>query len=379
MAKEEKTLTDDTEKVRQDKKRYTALLLQGGGALGAYQAGAYEALMNNGYAPDWVAGISIGSINAAIIAGNPPEQRTQKLRAFWEGVSATLNVAAPSGDSPRQWFNMYNAWAVMMSGVPAFFKPRLPQPFLQFSGAPGATSFYDTEPLRKTLEGLIDFERINAGHTRLSLGAVDVETGNFTYFDNTRQRIGPEHIMASGALPPALPAVEVEGRFYWDGGLVSNTPLSHVLQQSKDEDILVFQVDLWSARGAVPRNLLEVQDRQKEIGFSSRTRSVTDAYRHELKLRQAIAEIAKRLPEEARQAPELQNYLALGEHRSVDIVHLIYKRKSYESQAKDYQFSRASMQDHWQDGYKDVDREMKNPGWLAPAEAEERIRIFDPY
>ncbi|MFD2189612.1 DUF3734 domain-containing protein [Pistricoccus aurantiacus] len=356
-----------------------ALVLQGGGALGAYQAGAYEALMENNYTPDWVAGISIGAINAAIIAGNPPARRVERLRAFWEGVSAGLNFSAPDGDYPRRWFNMYNAWAVMMLGVPRFFQPRFPQPIVQFSGARGATSFYDATPLRQTLDALVDFERINAGHTRLSLGAVNIETGNFTYFDNAYQRIGPEHVMASGALPPAMPPVEVDGAFYWDGGLVSNTPLSHVLRQPDERDMLVFQVDLWNARGSVPRNLVDVQDRQKEITYSSRTRTVTDAYRHELKLRQAIAKIAERLSEEQRQDPAVKEYLALGERRRVDIVHLIYKRKRYESQAKDYQFSRASMEEHWQDGYRDVIRETKTQEWLEPDATDEGIRVFDPY
>ncbi|MGC3874071.1 DUF3734 domain-containing protein [Halomonas sp. GXIMD04776] len=379
MTKNEEALSDDIDQAPDNKERHTALVLQGGGALGAYQAGAYEALMENGYTPNWVAGISIGSINAAIIAGNPPDQRIEKLRAFWEKITATLNLSAPSGDFPRGLFNAYNAWAVMLLGVSSFFKPRFPQPFLLFSGAQGATSFYDTSPLYDTLEALIDFDRINTGETRLSLGAVNIETGNFIYFDNARQRIGPEHVMASGALPPALPPVEVDGEFYWDGGLVSNTPLSHVLQQSRDRDMLIFQIDLWNARGTVPRNLLEVQDRQKEISYSSRTRTVTDAYRRELELRRAIAEIAEHLPEATRRDPALQDYLALGERRSVDIVHLIYKRKRYESLAKDFQFSRASMQEHWQDGYQDVTREIGMPDWLAPVEMDKGIRVFDPY
>lgn len=356
----------------------TVLVLQGGGALGAYQAGAYQALSEGGYTMNWVAGISIGSINAAIIAGNPPERRAERLRTFWERITASLNLPVPDGDLPRRWFNACNAWAVTMFGVPGFFKPRVPSPFLQFSGASGATSFYDTDPLRETLEDLVDFELINAGHTRLSLGAVNIETGNFTYFDNEHQRIGPEHVMASGALPPGFPPAEIDGAFYWDGGVVSNAPLSHVLQQSKDKDLLIFQVDLWSARGVMPRSLVEVQDRQKEINYSSRTRTVTDAYQQELKLRQAIARLAEQLPEEARQDPALQDCLALGEKRRVNIVHLIYTRKRYESQIKDYQFSRVSMDEHWQAGIVDVEHALRKPDWLDADEADEGVRVFDP-
>jgi NTE family protein len=356
----------------------TVLVLQGGGALGAYQAGAYGALAEGGYTPDWIAGISIGAINAAIIAGNPPEQRTDKLRAFWEDITGPLCIPAPEGDIPHQWFNGYNALAVMCFGLPKFFTPRFPMPFFQWSGAPGAISYYDTAPLRETLERLVDFERINAGHTRLSLGAVEVATGNFTYFDNTQERIRPEHVLASGALPPGFPPIEIDGRHYWDGGLVSNTPLAHVLRETEEiGDSLIFQVDLWSAKGSTPRNLFDVEDRRKDIVYSSRTRLNTDIFRRELMLRKALAKLAARLPQDERDDPALADALALAQHRRVSVVHLIYKHKRYESHSRDYQFSRASMHEHWQDGQADTRRILAQSDWLEPDDDDEGMRVFD--
>lgn len=356
----------------------TVLVLQGGGALGAYQAGAYDALAEGGYIPNWIAGISIGAINAAIIAGNPPELRSDKLHAFWDGITAPLCLPAPEGDVLHQWFNSYNAMAVMLFGLPKFFTPRFPMPLFQQSGASGATSYYDTGPLLETLEALVDFERINAGHTRLSLGAVEVETGNFTYFDNTQEHIRPEHVLASGALPPGFPPVEIDGRFYWDGGLVSNTPLAHVLNDSQGAgDSLIFQVDLWNSRGSLPRNLFDVEDRRKDIVYSSRTRLNTDIFRRELLLRKALAKLASRLSEDDRNDPKLTDALALAQHRSVSVVHLIYKHKRYESNSSDYQFSRASMHEHWQDGHTDTERILAQSDWLEPDDDDEGMRVFD--
>ncbi len=214
-----------------------ALILQGGGALGAYQAGVYQALAEADLHPDWVSGISIGAVNAAIIAGNPPEKRVQQLRAFWETVSQP-SFGVPripgldiQGEYMHAAFNQLHSLGILIAGAPGFFTPRLPPPFLHPPGSPHAVSYYDVAPLKGTLERLVDFELLNAGATRFSVGAVNVRTGNFVYFDSRKMRIGPEHIMASGALPPALPAVRIEGEYYWDGGIVSNTPLQYLLDQ----------------------------------------------------------------------------------------------------------------------------------------------------
>src|ERR1700744_5397567 len=231
------------------------LVLQGGGALGSYQAGAYQALSHHDFEPEWVAGISIGAINASIIAGNEPDKRVERLKEFWEMVSAPVPWnPVVSTDRGRTAFNEASAALIATFGVPGFFSPRIPPAPLWPQGSPQSQSYYDTAPLRKTLERLVDFDRINDLKTRLSVGAVSVTTGNFCYFDNVQfkkrgKKIGPEHIMAAGALPPGCPPIMVGGGYYWDGGIASNTPLDYVLETETQHDLLIFQVDLFSARG----------------------------------------------------------------------------------------------------------------------------------
>lgn len=339
-----------------------ALLLQGGGALGAYQAGVYEALAEAGLAPDWIAGISIGSINAAIIAGNPPESRVGKLRGFWEGVTRSpfgpggdLGVLVARGDAAREFANRVSAATAVMAGAPGFFTPRFPNPWFQPAGTVEATSYYDTTPLKATLEGLIDFDRLNSEHAgiRLSVGAVNVRSGNLTYFDTTTHTIGPEHVMASGALPPGFPAVEIEGEYYWDGGLVSNTPLQWVAS-NQPADTLAFQVDLWNAQGELPRTLGEVATRQKEIQYSSRTRAFTNVLKHVMQLRTSVANLLDQLPEDLKQSDDAKFLASVARRRVHNIVHLIYRPSGYEGESKDYEFSRRSMEDHWRAGYYDA-------------------------
>src|SRR6476661_137635 len=282
-----------------------ALLLQGGGALGAYQGGVYEALAEADIHPNWIAGISIGAINAAIIAGNPPNSRVDRLREFWMQVTSSAPwdssnnpfVDLARSDHTRNLLNQMSASLAAALGAAGFFSARPVMPWLQPGGSLAATSFYDTKHLKQTLERLVDFDRLNAGMTRFSAGAVNVRTGNFVYFDTTTHKIAPEHVMASGALPPGFPAIEIDGEHYWDGGLVSNTPLQWVLESSERQDTLAFQVDLWSARGAVPRTLGEVAMRQKEIQYSSRTRASSDQFKKEQRLRNALADLISKLPD----------------------------------------------------------------------------------
>ena len=286
------------------------LVLQGGGALGSYQAGAYQALCHFNFEPEWIAGISIGAINAAIIAGNAPEKRVPRLKEFWEMVSAPVpwNPIA-KGDRGRSLFNETSAALIATFGVPGFFQPRFPPAPLWPQGSPQALSYYDTTPLRATLERLVDFDRINDLKTRLSVGAVSVTTGNFRYFDNFKfkklgKKIGPEHIMASGALPPGFPSVEIEGEHFWDGGISSNTPLDYVLEDLT-EDLLIFQVDLFSARGLLPVSLLEAAEREKDIRFSSRTRMNTDKNKQVHNARKVLRELIDKLPEHLKNDPSL--------------------------------------------------------------------------
>ncbi len=361
------------------------LVLQGGGALGAYQAGVYEALDAHGIAPDWVAGVSIGAINAAIIAGNPRGQRVARLKEFWEGVSSQLLVPAPPaqwGVQAREMANEASATWVSMFGVPGFFSPRMPAAQFQPQGSLAALGIYDTEPLRKTLLKLVDFDRINSpggDPVRLSVGAVNVTSGNFAYFDSTdaSKPLGPQHIMASGALPPGFSPVEVDGQFYWDGGLVSNTPLQYVIDQPTLQDTLVFQVDLFSAQGRMPRNLNEVAERGKDIQFASRTRFNTDLVATQQKLASAAQKLAAKLPPEFANDPDLQQLLNAGSAAALTVVHLIHRSKHYETQSKDYEFSRATVREHWAAGYADVQRSLADPRWTDRCRSQVGISVLD--
>jgi NTE family protein len=360
-----------------------ALLLQGGGALGAYQAGVYEALTEAELYPDWIAGISIGAINGALIAGNAPEARVDKLRAFWEHITAkpcsdwSERLFPAKGDAARQWRNQMSASLALASGASGFFTARFPAPWLHSPGTMEATSAYDTRPLKTTLERLIDFDRINANRKRLSVGAVNVRSGNFVYFDTTTHTIGPEHIMASAALPPGFPAVEIEGEHYWDGGLVSNTPLQWVVDSHPHLDTLAFQVDLWNARGELPRTMAEVATRQKEIQYSSRTRAGTDNFKHVQRVRRAMADLIEKLPEDLQNGREAQLLRPVGDHKVYNIVHLIYRARNYEGHSKDYDFSRASMQDHWRAGYHDAVRTLRHREVLERPTNHEGVSTFD--
>ena len=361
-----------------------ALLLQGGGALGAYQAGVYEAMAEAGLEPDWVAGISIGAINSAIIAGNPPADRVDKLKAFWETVTEPVSPWWPSnlpawfdGDQQRRLLSQGHAWSALQFGAPGFFSPRQLSPFLMPAGAPGATSHYDTGLLKTTLEQLVDFDRIDAGRMRLSVGAVNVRTGNFAYFDSEERRIRPEHIMASGALPPGFPAVEVDGEHYWDGGLVSNTPLDWVVNSAPRRDTLALQVDLWSASGEVPRDLAEVAVRQKEIQYSSRTRSTTDNFRRHQQLRCALDRILEKVSPEQVGEEDYQLLRTAADEKVYSIVQLIYHAENHEGDFKDYEFSRASMEAHWRAGVLDARRTLRHPGALKRPVHGKGVRTFD--
>ena len=354
----------------------TALVLQGGGALGSYQGGVVQGLAEAGIHPTWVAGISIGALNAAVLAGNAPERRVAQLRAFWEFICrqpwwppmhAPLLTATPGlmPGSWRTWIDSVEATRALVEGQNGFFVPR---PWFALTGTsegPQAASYYDTAPLRATLERFADFDRINQpGLMRVSVGAVNVRNGNFIYFDNTERTLRPEHFMASGALPPGFPAVEVDGEFYWDGGLVSNTPLSFVLGASPRRDALIFQIDLWSAVGALPKDLLQVAVRQKDIQFSSRTRMVTSTLHEEQNLRRLLHEVLALVPPERRDQSSYQRAAQLACTARRNVIHLIYHDKPYESYAKDYQFGMLTMDEHWSSGLSDMRATLSHESWL---------------
>jgi NTE family protein len=362
------------------------LVLQGGGALGSYQAGVYQALAEADLHPDWVAGISIGAINSALIAGNPPEKRVERLREFWETVTENA-LHTPYFKSfeiqhefGRQALNQ--AWAanILMFGVPNFFVPRMPPAAFWPGGGVGKASYYDNSPLKATLNRLVDFDLINTGPMRFSVGAVNVATGNFAYFDSAdadKTPIRAEHILASGSLPPGFPATEIDGEHYWDGGLISNTPLQWVFESRPRRDTLAFQVDLWNARGMLPKDLIEVDVRQKEIVYSSRTRAATDQYKNAQKLRIAAANILKQLPEEFRSSEDVKLLQSEADDKVCNIVHLIYRARKYEGIAKDFEFSRRTMEEHWKSGYENARQTLATPEVMELPDRLEGVRVFD--
>lgn len=371
-----------------------ALVLQGGGALGSYQAGVYEGLANAGIHPNWVAGISIGALNCAIIAGNAPKDRVQRLNDFWQTICSPALPSFPMMQGHKEAFGqdgsfmgdamenmghtMFRSMAAMsalMNGQEGFFKPRFLGPG---SGSPDSTSFYDTTPLIATLEKFADFDRINSGETRVSLGATNVASGNFVYFDSKKTKLTPKHFAASGSLPPGFPATEIDGEYYWDGGCVSNTPLEYVLGDSPRLDTLVFQVDLWSSAGALPSNILQVNERLKDIQYSSRTRTVTNAVHMMQRMRKVFFEAIDRIPESVRENDPWFKQMAhhmMGARYNV--IHLIYENKQSEGHYKDFQFSAETMHMHWQTGLHDMDETLAHPTCLEmPAEGENFV-TFD--
>src|SRR6202166_1585529 len=359
------------------------LVLQGGGALGSYQAGAFQALCRSGFEPDWVAGISIGAVNAAIIARNGQEKRVDRLKEFWEMVSKPVPWnPILTGDRSRTVFNETSAALIATFGVPGFFTPRIPPAPLWPQGSPQSQSYYDTAPLKKTLEHLVDFDRINDLQCRLSVGAVSVTSGNFRYFDNFEfkklaKKIGPEHIMASGALPPGFPSIVIEGEHFWDGGIATNTPLDYVLDAENSRDLLIFQVDLFSARGPLPVTLLDAAEREKDIRFSSRTRMNTDKNRQVHNARKALRELIGKLPDYLKNDPSVELLREAAKESTVTVVHLIYRSKNYESSSKDYDFSHIGMVEHWDAGERDVHLSMRHKDWLERPQSGETMMTYD--
>ncbi|MFZ5556134.1 MAG: patatin-like phospholipase family protein [Pseudomonadota bacterium] len=346
--------------------RRLALTLQGGGALGAYQAGVYQALEEHGFEPGWVAGTSIGAINGALIAGNPPGARTAKLRAFWERVADRSLTAA--GDSPalRPWVGAFAAWNAILAGRPGFFSPRYAP---AACGAPEALSYYDTAPLREALAELVDFGRLNAGAPRFSVGAVHVASGRLRYFDSRYQRIGPEHVLASGALPPGFPAVRVDDELYWDGGIYSNTPLEIVLDDHPRVSTLCVMVDLFDPAGPEPGSLAEVMARRKNIAYASRSRQHLEDYAKVHNLRRAVQALYARLSPELQQDPQVRRLAGLGCQTTMEIVHLGYADGAWELETKDIDFSWAAIRARWGKGYADACRMIERAPWREPLPA----------
>jgi NTE family protein len=291
-------------------------------------------------------------------------------------TSALPALPLAGGDEWREWVHLASAGYVAMQGVPGFFAPRLLNPAFAPSKSIGALSFYDSAPLAATLDRYVDWELLNEGPVRLSVGAVNVETGNFRYFDTRKERLDARHIMASGALPPGLPPIEIDGDLWWDGGVVSNTPLAHVLDHQKG-DLLVFQVDLFPARGARPATIMDVYAREKDIRYSSRTRQVTDQLIRLRKEREAIRKVLAKLPPDLADDPDVAALARLSAEHAVNVVHLIYRRHGWEGGASDFEFSRATMEHHWSEGVEAIAETMRHDSLLARNIVSGRTATFD--
>jgi NTE family protein len=356
------------------------LVLQGGGALGAYQGGVYQALHEHGLVPDWIVGTSIGAVNAALIAGNPMAGRLQRVKAFWE------RVAHPDGvdmgaitDAQRRAQIHLNTFDTVLRGVPGFFAPRWLSGFaLGLAVEPEDASFYDTEPLDATLRELVEFDYLNGmSSTRLTVSAVNVTSGRLAWFDSRHMRLGPEHVRASGSLPPGFAPVRIDGELYWDGGLYSNTPFEIVLDELPQGDTLCFMVDLWSAAGSAPLTVEEVRTRQKDVTYASRTERQLADYRRAHHLQCRLRDLYDRLPPEERSNESERAMAELGCGCVLHIVRLRYAGRDWHMASKDINFSRGSIEWRWDQGYGDTQRALRHAGWLQGVAADEAVVVHE--
>jgi NTE family protein len=367
-----------------------ALVLQGGGALGAYQAGVFQALAEAEIEVGWLCGTSIGAVNGALIAGNAPDRRVERLGEFWEAVTepppsfpALPWLAAfpwTGADRSRALLNRMSAFVTMVQGVPNFFSPRAAPPLSSEADSPDVVSLYDATPLRETLERLVDYDLINSEPMRFSIGATNVRTGAPVYFDNTERRITADHIMASASLPPGLPPTEIDGEYYWDGGVVSNSPMQYVLDNRRDYSTgsaIAFEVDLWDANGEVPLDITSANLRALEIHSASRSNLTLEQYREMHEFQLALKKHLQQIPEDYRNTPEARLLAQKAGVLVATLVQLKYQAKKYETASKIFEFSRRSMREHWQAGYDDTWIALNEPSVLEVPDVSEGARIFD--
>ena len=339
----------------------TVLVLQGGGALGAYQIGVYQALHEAGIEPDWVVGTSIGAINAALIAGGPAADSLERLREFWKRVEHGRFLGNPLPN----WFAAAarNMMAVT-SGVPAFFRPN-PAAFISSHAPLGAENagYYSVDPLKDTLADLVDFDAINAGPMRLTVGASNVQTSEMTYFDSRDQVLDLRHVLASGALPPAFPAVRIDDQLYWDGGILSNTPVEIVFDDNPRKDAMVFAVHLWNPHGPEPETIWEVMNRQKDVQYSSRASTHIKRQRQLHKLRHVVAELAAMVPPGAGKSNQFAELASYGCTTRMHVVRLLAPALDYEDHAKDIDFSPDGIRQRWEAGYRHTNETLEKAPW----------------
>lgn len=363
------------------------LVFQGGGALGAYQAGVFQGIHEANIEVSWICGTSIGAVNGALIVGNPPEQRVEKLREFWEAITKP-QVAFPNipwlpalslsaQPHTRYWANKISTFATMMQGAPGFFSARPFPPIISPAESPSLVSYYDISPLRTTLAKLVDFELINNKSTRLSVGAVNVRTGASTYFSSNEHPISMLHILASASLPPGFAPTEINGEYYWDGAVASNTPMQHVIDTRQRDSALIFQVDLWDPNGEVPLDIPSAFLRATEIHSASRVNISLEQYKKMEKFRNALCSFFDRLPTQYQNDPDAKFLEKEARVKAATIVQLKYQSKKYEGSDKTFEFSRSAMEEHWQAGYEDTKLALAEPAVLEPPSNAEALRIFD--
>jgi NTE family protein len=352
------------------------LVLQGGGALGAYQIGVYQAMHEAGVEPDWVIGTSIGAINAAIIAGNEPKDRLKQMHAFWD----VLEWQSPFPLLPAGLgqINPLSNLSIIIQGVPGFFKPN-PSSWWGVQADLGVenAAFYDTAPLRETLESHVDFGRANMGEPRLTVGAVNARTGAMKYFDSREEPLRVEHVMASGALPPAFPAVRIDGEPYWDGGVYSNTPIEAVLDDNPRRSSTIFAIQLWNPTGSEPDSIWEVLGRQKEIQYASRASTHIARQKQIHRLRHIISQLGQQLPESKRNSADVRELLAWGCRTTMHIVHLHAPRLEAEDHTKDIDFTAAGIRARCEAGYRDAKEAIAEHPWQCAVDPIEGVFVHD--
>lgn len=351
------------------------LVLQGGGALGAYQVGVYQALHEAGLEPEWVIGTSIGAINGAIIAGNPPEERLSRLKRFWDGV-ACRGTAQGSG-SFRQFEDWLRVVKITTQGIPSFFTPSPDAwwPGVRATVGLARAAFYSTSPLRATLVALVDFDYLNAMQTRLTVGTVSVRSGRMRYFTNRDTPLNVDHVMASAAFPPGFPSVQIEGEPYWDGGIYSNTPLEAILDDRPRRSSLIFAVQLWPASGPEPDSIWQVMSRLRDIQYSSRAESHLERQRQIHRLRHVIRELGKHIPESERELAPVQELLGWGCGTTMHVVELDAPQLDGNDMHRDIDFSTCGIERRWTAGYKDTRRALERAPWREPLDPIEGIAV----
>jgi NTE family protein len=364
-----------------------ALVLQGGGALGAYQAGVFQAIHEAKVEVSWVCGTSIGSVNGALIVGNPPEKRVERLREFWETITpprvSFLNipwffrVSLDENSQVRYWANKVSIFTTMMQGTPGFFSARPFPPINSPAEDPNQVSYYDISPLKTTLAKLVDFDLINSRPMRLSVGTTNVRTGASIYFSSNERPLNISHILASASLPPGFSPTEIDGEYYWDGAVVSNTPMQHVIDNRQRDSALIFQVDLWDPNGEVPLDIPSAFLRATEIHSASRVNISIEQYKKMEKYRHALCSFFDRLPEQYQNDPDAKFLEQEARVKAATIVQLKYQSRKYEVSGKTFEFSRRAMDEHWQAGYEDTKTALAEPAVLDPPSVAEALRIFN--